>query len=91
MRALEGRLAARVPLRLARLPRTASSAQRSRRLRFTRATAPVLFGQAEVTNTITFFMGPKLRYPTILLKWQAHLLHSSHLRSCNADRTQQCC
>jgi hypothetical protein len=37
------KLAARVSLRRARLPRTASSAQRSLRLRFMRAAAPVLF------------------------------------------------
>ncbi len=42
-------LAARVSLRLARLPHTASSAQRSRRL--TRAAAPVLLAHAEVTKT----------------------------------------
>ena len=54
-------LAARVSLRLARLPRTASSAQRSRRLRSTRAAAPGLLARAEVTNTEIFSMGPKLR------------------------------
>jgi hypothetical protein len=43
-------LAACVSLRLPRLPRTASSAQRSRRLRSTRAAAPVLLAQAEVTK-----------------------------------------
>jgi hypothetical protein len=41
--------------RLARLPRTASSAQRARRLRFTRTAAPVLLAHAEVTTNITFF------------------------------------
>ncbi len=55
-------LAARVSLRLARLPRTASSAQHSRRLRSTRAAAPILLAHAEVTKTIILFsMGPKLR------------------------------
>ncbi len=53
-------LAARVSLRLARLPRTASSAQRSGRLRSTRAAAPVLLARAEVTkNVIYFFNGSK--------------------------------
>ena len=47
-------LAARVSLRLARLPRTASSAQCSRRLRSTRAAAPVLLAHAEVTKNIIF-------------------------------------
>jgi hypothetical protein len=58
-------LAARVSLRLARLPRTASSAQRSRRLRSTRAAAPVLLAHAEVTKIIIFSMSPKLRYPKV--------------------------
>ena len=59
-------LAARVSLRLARLPRTASSAQRSRRLRSTRAAAPVLLAHANVTENINIFsMGQKLRYPTV--------------------------
>ncbi len=46
-------LAARVSLQLAR---TASSAQRSRHLRSTRAAAPVLFAHAEVTKHILFSM-----------------------------------
>ena len=59
-------LAARVSFRLAHLPRTASSAQRSRRLRSTRAAAPVLLAHAEVTNTtILFSMGQTLRYNTV--------------------------
>ena len=59
-------LAARVSLRLARLPRTASSAQRSRSLRSTRAAAPVLLAHANVTENINIFsMGPKLRYPGV--------------------------
>ena len=59
-------LAARVSHRLARLPRTASSAQRSRRLRSTRAAAPVLLAHAEVTKNITFSsIGPKLRYSAV--------------------------
>ncbi len=59
-------LAARVSLRLARPPRTASSAQRSHRLCSTRAAAPVLLAHAEVTkNIIRFSMGPKLRYPPV--------------------------
>ena len=48
-------LAARGSRRRARLPRTASSAQRSRRLRCTRAAAPVLLAHAEVTKSILFF------------------------------------
>ena len=46
-----------VSLRLARLPpsRTASSAQRSRRLRSTRAAAPVLLTHADVTKTLNIF------------------------------------
>jgi hypothetical protein len=44
----------RVSLRLARLPRTASSAQRSRRLRSTRAAAPSLLAHAEVTKTLFY-------------------------------------
>ena len=59
-------LAASVSLRLARLPRTASSAQRSRRLRSTLAAAPVLLAHANVAENINIFsMGPKLRYPTV--------------------------
>ncbi len=49
--ALKGLAAVRVSLRLARLPRTASSAQRSRRLRSTRAAASVLLAHAKVTTT----------------------------------------
>ena len=65
-------LAARVSLRLARLPRTASSAQRSRRLRSTRAAAPVLLAHANVTENINIFsMGPKLRYPTVAKRVRA--------------------
>ncbi len=57
-------LAARVSLRLARLPRTASSAQHSRRLRSTRAAAPVLLAHADVTNIIIFFFnGPNTKAP----------------------------
>ncbi len=48
-------LAARVSLRLARLPRLASSAQRSRHLHSTRAAAPVLLAHAEVTENIIMF------------------------------------
>ena len=58
------RLATRMSLRLARLHRTAISAQRSRRLRSTRAAAPVLLAHAEVTKH--FSMGPKLRYLTVI-------------------------
>ena len=47
----KAKLAASVSLRLARLPRTGSSAQRSCRLRSTRAAAPVLLAYAEVTKT----------------------------------------
>ncbi len=58
-------LAARVTvsLWLARLPCTASSAQRSRRLRSTRAAAPVLLAHADVT---IFSICPKLRFPPVL-------------------------
>jgi hypothetical protein len=60
-------LAARVSLQLARLPRTASSAQSSRRLRSTRAAAPVLLAHAEVTENITFpSMGQQFRYPPVI-------------------------
>ena len=44
-------LATHVSLRLARLPRTASSAQCSRRLLSMRAAAPVLHAHAEVAKT----------------------------------------
>ncbi len=44
-------LAVRVPLRLARVPRTASSAQRSHRLRLKHAAAPVLLAHNEVKKT----------------------------------------
>ena len=54
-------LAVRVPLWLARLPRTASSAQRSRRLRSTCTAAPGLLAHAEVTKTLYF------------LQWAQHL------------------
>ncbi len=61
-------LAARVSLRLARLPRTASSAQRSRRLRSTRAAAPGLLAHANVTEIIKHFsMGPKLRHTAVVV------------------------
>jgi hypothetical protein len=60
-------LAARVSLRLACLPRTASSAQRSCRLCSPRVAAPVLLAHAEVTKNIKYFsMGPKLRHPAVL-------------------------
>jgi hypothetical protein len=56
----------RVSLRLARLPHTASSAQRSRRLCSTRAAARVLLALTEVTKKhICFSMGPQLRYPVV--------------------------
>ncbi len=60
-------LAAHVALRLACLPRTASSAQRSRCLCSTRAAAPVLLFSRTLRsqNTEYFLMGPKLRYPTV--------------------------
>ncbi len=75
-------LAARVSLRLARLPRTASSAQRSRRLRSTRAAAPVLLAHANVTESINIFrMDPKRRHPhgTLVLFVQAAVHVSSIL------------
>ena len=53
---------ARVSLRLARLPSTASSAQRSHCLRSACAAASVLLAQADVTkNIISFPVGPELR------------------------------
>ena len=52
-------LAARVSLRLARLPCTASSGQRSRCLCSTRLAAPSLLAHAEVTKNIMFFNGSK--------------------------------
>ena len=53
-------------LLLARLPRTASSTQRSRHLCSTRAAAPVLLAHVEVTKIILKnSMGPKLRYPPV--------------------------
>ena len=52
-------LAARVLLRLARLPRTANSAQRSRRLCSTYAAVPALLTHAEVTKTYYVINGPK--------------------------------
>jgi hypothetical protein len=56
----------RVSLWQARPPRTASSAQRSRRLCSTRAAALVLLAHAEVTkNTIFFSMGPKRWVPAV--------------------------
>ncbi len=56
----KARLGARVARPRARLPRTASGAQRS-----TRAAAPVLLAHANVTENLNIFsMGPKLRYPT---------------------------
>jgi hypothetical protein len=68
-------LAVRVSLRLACMPRTASSAQRSHRLRSTRAAAPVLLALAEVTKSINIFsMGPKLRYPVVLRRRLCYIL-----------------
>ena len=58
-------LAARVSLRLARLPRIASSAQRACRLRSSCAAAPGLLAHAGVTKNKTKSMGSKLTYPTI--------------------------
>ena len=56
MHALKGlACCARVSLRLARLPRTASSAQLSRRICSSRAAAPGPLAHAEVTKSIIFF------------------------------------
>ena len=67
-------LAARLSLRLARLPRTASRDQRPLRLRSTRAAAPVLLAHTEVTKNRLFFdMGPKLRYPVVCVCVQVRL------------------
>ncbi len=63
----KARLTTHVSLRLARLPRTVSSAQRSRRLRSTRAATPVLFAHAEITKKHNIFsIGPNLRYPAVV-------------------------
>jgi hypothetical protein len=71
-------LAARVSLRLARLPCTASSAQRSRHLRSTCAAAPVLLAHAEVTKTIICFqIGQKLRYPVLAETSEFYCKHQS--------------
>ncbi len=78
---------ARVSLRLACLPRTASSAQRSRHLRSTRAAALVYLAHAEVTKTIILFsMGPNRRYPT-LPTLASHTFESIHV---NAVLHQEC-
>jgi hypothetical protein len=58
-------LATHVSPWLARLPRTASSAQHSRHLRSTRAAAQGLLTHTEVTKNNIFSMGPKLRYPAV--------------------------
>ena len=58
-------LATHVSLRLTRLPRTESTAQRSRRLRSTRADVPVLLVHADATNNNYFSMGPERRYPAV--------------------------
>jgi hypothetical protein len=59
-------LATRMSLQLARLPRTGSSAQHSRRLRSTRVAAPGLLAHAEVKkHNIYFSRGPKRRYSTV--------------------------
>ena len=63
-------LATRVSLRLARLPRTASSAQRSRRLCSTRAAALVLVAHTEVTKTKYFFQAQSLGAPQYLYKYK---------------------
>ena len=61
--ALKG-LACRARVALASSP--ASHCKRSRRLRSTRAAAPVLLAHANVTENINILsMGPKLRYPTV--------------------------
>ncbi len=74
-------LAARVSLRLARLPRTASSAQRSRRLRSMRAAALVLLPHAEVTENMDFFSGSKTWVP----RWY-HISGSMHLHRARQAR-----
>ena len=55
--ALKGVLAAHVSLRLARLPRTASRAQRTCRLHSTHAAAPVLFVHGAVQKHDISFNG----------------------------------
>ena len=72
---LKAWLAARVSLRLARLPRTASSAQRSRRLRSMCAAAQVLLAHADVTKNIKYLsMHPKLRHLMVLQATRKHQL-----------------
>jgi hypothetical protein len=77
-------------LRLARLPRTASSAQRSRHLRSTHAAAPVFLAHTDVTKNIKYFsMGPKLRHPTGTHKDARHNLNVTtiHVPTACAERT----
>jgi hypothetical protein len=76
--ALKG-LACRVRVTpLTRQPRTAlaSSAQRSRRLRCTRAAAPGLLAQAEVTKRIIFFNGSKTSAPHGIIVCVMACMHS---------------
>ena len=55
----------------------ASRVRRSRRLRFTLAAAPVLLAHANVTEIINIFsMGPKLRYPMVMLQGNANGKHA---------------
>ncbi len=58
-------LAARISLRLARIPRTARTARRSRRQRSTLAAAPGLLAHTEVAIILFFSMVPTLRYPVV--------------------------
>ncbi len=67
----------RVPFRQARLSYTANSVQRSRRLRPTRAAAPVLLALADVSKIIKhLLMGPTRMHPPVL--YQYTLLHHTH-------------
>ncbi len=65
-------LAVRMSLRLVRLPRTASSAQRSRHLRSTRAAAPLAVLQRSQKLNI-FSMRPERRYPTVRSNYDSHI------------------
>jgi hypothetical protein len=76
----------RVSLRLARLPRTANSAQRSRRLRSKRTAVPVHLAHAEViTNTLLFQWVQNLGAP----RKQQHRTSSSSCATC--DACSSCC
>ncbi len=81
---LKAWLATRVPLRQARLPRTASSALRSRHLRPTRAATRGLLAHTDVTKIIIVFsMGPQFRswwyWENLLFFWLLWHHRAHHL------------